>query len=99
MATLDESKKEQVKKTFVFGKENFKLFFIGLGLVIIGFVLMLGGGSENPEEFDGGALFSFRRITLAPFLVILGYVVIIFSIMKNPDSKGLRNLFKSKHNS
>ena len=51
-------------------------------MVLLGFILMSGGGTENPEEFNEQALFSFRRITLAPFLVIAGYVVVLFGILK-----------------
>jgi hypothetical protein len=78
------------KKAFVFGKENFKLFFIGVALVVLGFILMIGGGSDDPSQFDADALFSHSRITLAPALVIAGYVVVIFSIMKSPKSKATK---------
>ena len=70
------------KGSFVFGKENYKLLGGGAILVLIGFLLMIGGASENPNEFNGDELFSFRRITLAPALVVAGYVVIILGIMK-----------------
>lgn len=80
---IDKPKRlESQRKVFVFGKENFKLFFIGLALVMLGFILMVGGGSDEFNEFNEDALFSFRRITLAPALVIGGYVVIIFAIMR-----------------
>ena len=69
---------------FVFNKSNYKLFLIGIALVILGFILMVGGGSDDPTKFDPGALFSDVRITLAPLLVIGGYVVVIFAIMKRP---------------
>lgn len=65
-------------------KENFKLIIIGLAVVILGFILMAGGGSEDPNEFMEEELFSFRRITLAPGLVIAGYIFIIYAIMKKP---------------
>mgnify|MGYP000512675514 CR=1 FL=1 len=65
-------------------KENFKLIIIGLAVVILGFILMAGGGSEDPNEFMEEELFSFRRITLAPGLVIVGYIFIIYAIMKKP---------------
>ena len=51
-------------------------------MVFIGFLLMSGGGSEDPKVFNGEELFSARRITLAPITVVLGYVVVIFGIMK-----------------
>ncbi len=78
--------KEQILpegKTFAFKRENYKLMFIGLGLLVIGFLLMIGGGSEDPDVFSEG-IFSFRRMTLAPILILAGYVVEIFAIMKRP---------------
>ena len=50
--------------------------------VLLGFVLMSGGGSDDPNVFNEEELFSFRRITLAPFLVILGYGIVLYGIMK-----------------
>lgn len=69
-------------KNFVFGKDNYTFIIGGFVLTLIGFVLMMGGGAENPDEFNANELFSFTRITLAPFLVILGYVIVIYGIMK-----------------
>jgi len=68
---------------FAFGKENYRLMLIGLALIVIGFLLMIGGGSEDPNQFNP-EIFSFRRITLAPVLILAGYVVEIFAIMKKP---------------
>lgn len=68
---------------FAFGKENYRLMLIGLALITIGFILMIGGGSKDPSQFNP-EIFSFRRITLAPILVLAGYVVEIFAIMKKP---------------
>ena len=69
------------------GKQNFKLIIIGLFIVVLGFILMAGGGSEDPNEFLQDELFSFRRITLAPGLVIAGYVFIIYAIMKKEKTE------------
>lgn len=55
----------------------------GLGVVILGFILMSGGGSDDPEVFSE-AIFSFRRITLAPLLVLAGYGLVMYAIMKKP---------------
>jgi hypothetical protein len=71
------------KSDFAFGKENYKLLLIGLGLIVLGFLLMIGGGSKDPKVFSY-SLFDFQRITLAPVLVLAGYVVEIFAIMKKP---------------
>ena len=68
---------------FAFGKENYRLMLIGLALIIIGFLLMIGGGSNDPNVFNP-EIFSFRRITLAPILILAGYAVEIFAIMKKP---------------
>lgn len=68
---------------FAFGKQNYKLLFIGLALILVGFLLMIGGGSDDPNVFNDN-IFNFRRLTLAPLLVLAGYVVEIFAIMKKP---------------
>lgn len=56
---------------------------IGLALIVVGFLLMIGGGSTDPNQFNP-EIFSFRRITLSPILILAGYVVEIFAIMKKP---------------
>jgi len=68
---------------FAFGKENYRLMLIGLFFITLGFLLMIGGGSDDPKVFNY-ELFSFRRITLAPILILAGYVIEIFAIMKKP---------------
>ncbi|HYG52268.1 MAG TPA: DUF3098 domain-containing protein, partial [Flavobacteriales bacterium] len=70
------------KNFFSFSKENYLIILAGVFLVIVGFFMMTGGGSEDPTKFNGEELFSARRITFAPILVILGYVVVIFGIMR-----------------
>jgi len=71
------------KSGFAFGKENYRLLLIGLALIVIGFLLMVGGGSKDPNEFSD-AIFNFRRLTLAPILILAGFVVEILAIMKKP---------------
>lgn len=66
------------------GTKNYVLLLIGLALILLGFVLMAGGGSDSPDEFNY-AMFSWRRITLAPILVIGGFVFEIFAVMKRFD--------------
>lgn len=68
---------------FAFGKENYRLMLIGLVFIALGFILMIGGGSKDPNQFNPD-IFSFRRITLAPILILAGYVIEIFAIMKKP---------------
>jgi hypothetical protein len=68
---------------FAFGKENYRLMLIGLAFIVVGFLLMIGGGSDDPSVFNP-EIFSFRRITLAPVLILAGFVIEIFAIMKRP---------------
>jgi hypothetical protein len=68
---------------FAFGKENYRLLFIGLAFIVLGFILMIGGGSKDPKVFNP-SIFNFQHITLAPILVLTGYVIEIFAIMKKP---------------
>lgn len=68
---------------FAFGKENYRLMLIGLAFILAGFLLMIGGGADDPTQFSP-EIFSFRRITLAPILILIGYVIEIFAIMKKP---------------
>lgn len=76
------------KKTFYFGGKNFKLMLIGVGLILLGFVLMMGADANTTPDgkFDPNYwnedIFSFRRIRIAPLLVIAGFVVQVFAILK-----------------
>jgi membrane-bound ClpP family serine protease len=78
------SKKKGEKVDFALRKENYILLVIGFVIVVIGFILMIGGGSEDPSVFNGKELFSFRRITLAPIVVLAGFIFEIWAIMKKP---------------
>ncbi len=69
---------------FMFGKINYQLTIAGLILIALGFILMAGGRSEDPNVFNASELYSFRRITLAPILVIAGFIVEMVAIMKLP---------------
>ena len=69
-------------ENFVFSKQNIMMIIAGLAITLIGFVLMIGGGSADPNVFNEKEIFSFTRITLAPILVIGGYGVVIYGIMK-----------------
>lgn len=79
----DTSASEEVTE-FAIGKENYFLLMIGFAIIIIGFILMIGGGTEDPNVFNGDELFSFRRITLAPIVVLFGFSFEIWAIMKKP---------------
>ncbi|RMG80332.1 MAG: DUF3098 domain-containing protein [Bacteroidetes bacterium] len=72
---------EEKKEEILFTKTNYKIIGGGFLLVIIGFILMAGGKSDDPNVFNP-EIFSFRRITLSPILIIAGYIVIMWGIMK-----------------
>jgi sulfite exporter TauE/SafE len=74
----------KTKKNMLFGKRNYKFMFIGLLLIALGFILMSGGGSDNPEKWNED-IFNFRRIRLAPMLILLGMAVEIYAIMTKSD--------------
>lgn len=71
---------------FDFGKQNYKILLIGLGFILVGFLLMMGGGTDSPDEFNE-AMFGFQRLTLAPILVLAGFAIEIYAIMKKPKNK------------
>lgn len=68
--------------TRLFNKDNYKLMVIGLVVMAIGFILMGGGKSNDPNVFDEKAIYSFTRITLAPILIVGGLVIEVFAIMR-----------------
>ncbi|WP_163716152.1 DUF3098 domain-containing protein [Mangrovibacterium lignilyticum] len=70
---------------FAIGKENYRLLLIGFAIIVIGFILMVGGKSEDPAVYNPD-IFSFRRITLAPVVVLFGFLFEIYAIMKKPKT-------------
>jgi len=84
MAAKSDNKE---KTNFALGRENYKLLAIGFAIIVIGFLLMLGGKSDDPEVFNE-KIFSFRRITLAPVVILAGFVFEIWAIMKKPKDAG-----------
>jgi hypothetical protein len=76
-------KDNEQQQEFLFEKLNYKILLIGLGVIGLGFILMSGGGSDNPVVFNED-VFNFRRIRLAPTLVLIGFGITIYSIFKNP---------------
>ena len=81
-----KKEKDTPKPSFVFGKKNYKVMFIGLAFIAIGFILMSGGGSDDPNVFNP-EIFSWRRIRLAPMLVLIGFGIQMYAILLNPEKK------------
>jgi len=71
---------------FVFGKKNYTFMFIGLAVIAIGFILMSGGGSTDPNVFNP-EIYNFQRIRLAPALVLIGFGIEVYAILLNPNKK------------
>jgi membrane-bound ClpP family serine protease len=80
---MKTNQKENKKLGFALEKENYILLAIGFAIIVLGFILMAGGASEDPNVFNE-EIFSFRRITLAPLLILFGFIFEIYAIMKKP---------------
>ena len=80
---MKTNQKENKKLGFALEKENYILLAIGFAIIVVGFILMAGGASKDPNVFNE-EIFSFRRITLAPLMVLFGFAFEIYAIMKNP---------------
>ena len=74
------------KKDFLFNKSNYKWLFMSIIIIAFGFIIMAGGGSKDPNFFND-EIFNFRRIRLAPTIVIIGFGIAVYSILKNPVNK------------
>ena len=83
---MAKKKIEQEGPDFPLQKENYILLIIGFAIIMIGFLLMMGGKSDDPNVFNP-EIFNFRRITLAPIVVLFGFVFEIWAIMKKPKEE------------
>ncbi len=77
---------QQSKQEFIFQKKNYMFMFIGIAFIVLGFILMSGGGSDDPNVFNDD-IFNFRRIRLAPTLVLIGLGIEVYAILLNPHKK------------
>ncbi|MCK0161480.1 DUF3098 domain-containing protein [Allomuricauda sp. F6463D] len=73
-------------KAFVFQKKNYLFLFIGIAFIVLGYILMSGGGSDDPEVFNP-EIYNFRRIRLAPTLILIGLGIQVYAILLNPNKK------------
>jgi hypothetical protein len=74
------------KKEFLFKEKNYRILLLAIGVIALGFFLMTGGGSDDPNVFNP-AIFSFQRIRLAPSLVLIGFGIAMYSILLNGNKK------------
>jgi hypothetical protein len=86
MANKNNNTNQESKPEFIFQKKNYLFMFIGLGFIVLGFILMSGGGSDDPNVFNP-EIYNFRRIRLAPTLVLIGLGIEIYAILLNPNKK------------
>ena len=84
MATTKQNKQPVTTNFTLFGKENFILMIIGVVILAIGFFLMVGGKSADPTKFNDDDIYSTTRITIAPIVILTGFIIEIFAIMKQP---------------
>jgi hypothetical protein len=76
-------KNKEQKHEFLFESINYKILLVGIAVIALGFLLMSGGGSDNPNVFNE-EIFNFRRIRLAPTTVLIGFGITVYAILKNP---------------
>ncbi|MCP4442806.1 MAG: DUF3098 domain-containing protein [Aureispira sp.] len=81
-----KKRKKEVPNPLVFGKDNYIVMGIGLALILVGFLLMSGGSMPDPDTWDDNIIYSTRRITLAPLVVLIGLGVIVFAIFRSSGS-------------
>jgi len=85
---MGTKKKNQLKSEgeFLFGKKNYLIMIAGAAVILIGFALMLGGGSDDPAVFNE-EIYNFQRIRLAPTVVLIGLAIEVYAIMANPGQE------------
>ncbi|MFC5048032.1 DUF3098 domain-containing protein [Aquimarina hainanensis] len=83
---MKKQSKTPSQSDFVFRKKNYIVMAIGLGVIALGFILMAGGGSDDPAVFNP-EIYNFRRIRLAPMIVLLGFGIEAYAILLDPDKK------------
>ena len=79
---LKEKKDKIIVVNNLFGRENYIYMLAGLVIIALGFLLMAGGKSADPTKFNADDVYSARRITIAPLLIIFGFILEIIGIMK-----------------
>ncbi len=85
---MGEKKRKEAAKvnSFVFEKKNYKFMLIGVAFIALGFILMAGGGSDDPNVFNP-EIYSWRRIRLAPALILIGFGFEVYAILLNPNKE------------
>lgn len=84
----EQKRKEEAatSTTFIFEKKNYQFMLIGVAFIALGFILMTGGGSDDPNVFNP-EIYSWRRIRLAPAMILIGFGIEVYAILLNPHKK------------
>lgn len=83
----EKKRREQAKKqSFIFERKNYKFMIIGAAFIALGFILMAGGGSDDPNVFNP-EIYNWRRIRLAPALILIGFGFEVYAILLNPNKE------------
>ncbi|GHC46233.1 DUF3098 domain-containing protein [Ulvibacter litoralis] len=82
----EKKRREETQMPFVFERKNYKFMLIGIAVIILGFILMTGGGSDDPNVFNP-AIYNWQRIRLAPALILIGFGIEVYAILLNPHKK------------
>ena len=86
---MGEQKRKEIKKggnQFIFRRKNYKFMVIGIIFIALGFILMAGGGSDDPTIFNP-EIYSWRRIRLAPTFILIGFAIEMYAILLNPNKE------------
>ena len=86
---MGEQKRKEIKKSenlFIFRRKNYQFMVVGIIFIALGFILMAGGGSDDPTIFNP-EIYSWRRIRLAPTLILIGFAIEMYAILLNPNKK------------
>ncbi len=83
----DKKQLSAARSQALFSKENYKWMLIGLAVMVLGLILMIGGKSKDPNQFDPKEVYSFTRVTLAPILILAGLALEVFAIFRKPKGK------------
>ena len=81
--TIEKERKTSITPS-LFDRDNLLWMFAGVAVMILGFIFMAGGRSEDPNVFNPDEVYSFRRITLAPITIMIGLIILIFAIFRHP---------------
>ena len=77
---MSEKDNKKIKKEFLFSKRQYQIMAVGIAVIALGFILMAGGGSDNPNVHND-AIYNFRRIRIAPTLVLIGFAIEVYAVL------------------